>query len=699
VSSFPISLLRTVSFASLALAAPALADEAGDAAADDSTIVVLAPEYAEGRIGSATKTDTPLRDVPQAISVVTRDLIEDASLRSIADVVRYTPGVIVGQGEGHRDQLTIRGQNTTADFFVDGVRDDVQYFRSLYNVDRVEVLKGPNAMIFGRGGGGGVINRVSKTPRDTAFNAFAASIDSYGSGFIEGDVNATVTDALALRVNAFYERLDNHRDAFDGGRFAFNPTLLWNAGEATSFLLSYEYVDDERGVDRGVPSARPGTIANPAGPVRGFRDAFFGIDDLNETDFNAHVVKLTSTRKFSDAVSISNKLSYGDYDKIYTNVFPATPVQPAGTVGIEAYSDPTNRSNVFSQTDLVVKVDTGGIGHTILLGNEIGFQDTTNERRNGFFGAATRVFVPFVDPVSIPTPTFATIRATATDADVLAFYAQDQLSIGEHFEIVAGIRYDRFKLKVENLISGASFERTDDLWSPRLGVVWKPIEAASVYASYSRSFLPQSGDQFSSLDLTTEALKPEQFDNYEIGFKWDIRESLSLTAALYRLDRSNTRAAGPVPGTTVLTGEQRSKGLEIGLSGKITPVWRVSAGYALQDAEIRRTTTAAPAGRDIAQVPKHQASLWNHYDITDRIGFGVGVYHQSKSFASIGNAVVLPSFTRVDAALFVVLSDNIEAQINVENVLDEGYFPTAHNDNNISTGGPTAARLTLRTRF
>jgi catecholate siderophore receptor len=222
----------------------------------------------------------------------------------------------------------------------------------------------------------------------------------------------------------------------------------------------------------------------------------------------------------------------------------------------------------------------------------------------------------------------------------------------------------------------------------------------SVYASYSRSFLPQSGDQFSSLDLTTAALEPEKFVNYELGFKWDVRDALSVTAAVYRLDRANTRAADPAdPSRTVLTGAQRSKGLEIGVSGEIRPNWSVSAGYALQDAEIRRTTTAAPAGRKVALVPRHQASLWTRYDFSRRLGAGLGVYHQSNSFTSISNTVVLPAFTRVDAAAFVRLTHGVEAQVNVENLLGSDYFSSAFNDNNIMPAAPTTVRGTLRLSF
>jgi catecholate siderophore receptor len=356
-------------------------------------------------------------------------------------------------------------------------------------------------------------------------------------------------------------------------------------------------------------------------------------------------------------------------------------------------------------------VATGPLSHVLLAGFEYGKQDTRNERINGFFtGVPTtsggrRTTVSLADPLVVPNvefragPTHAGNRAVETDADVLAFYVQDQISIGRYFDIIAGLRYDRFELAVENLFTNQLFERTDDLWSPRLGLVFKPIEPLSLYASYSRSYLPQSGDQFLSLDVTTSALEPEKFDNYEVGLKWGIKPTLNLTAALYQLDRTNTRAnlAG---GVVALSGEQRSRGFELQLNGEITRRWRLTAGYALQDAEVRTATAACTTGNcDVAQVPKHQASLWTRYDLTGRIGAGLGVYHQSKSFASITNAVVLPSYTRVDAAAFFTLAEGIQAQVNVENILGERYFSTAHNDNNITPGAPTTVRGTLRFSF
>jgi catecholate siderophore receptor len=285
-------------------------------------------------------------------------------------------------------------------------------------------------------------------------------------------------------------------------------------------------------------------------------------------------------------------------------------------------------------------------------------------------------------------------------ATVAAAYVQDQVRPAEWLEIVAGLRFDSFTVDVDDFRSGGSFSRTDHLWSPRLGVVLKPSRRLSLYASYSRSYLPQSGDQFSSLTAVTADLKPERFDNYEVGAKLQLPGGLLATAALYRLDRTNTRATDPNnPSLTVLTGAQRSRGLEFGLERSITSRWLISGGYSLQKAEITSTTAAGPAGREVPLVPRHSASLWNRYDVTGELGLGLGVIARSKSYATISNAVKLPGYTRVDAALYDKLPHGIQAQLNLENLLGAHYFPTANSDNNIAPGAPRAAKLTLGYRF
>jgi catecholate siderophore receptor len=696
------------------LAAPLHAADDGTGTRPEIVVTGTRSPYSTDAISSATKTPTDLRDAPQSVSIVTGQQIRDQGLRSVGDLLRYVPGASVSLGEGNRDQIVLRGNGSTADFFVDGLRDDVQYYRGLYNLERVEVLKGPNAMIFGRGGGGGIVNRVTKRPEANAFARADLSLDQEGAGWGAVDVNLPLGGHVFGRLNAVYERLDNFRDVYGGHRIGINPTLAFVPDDDTRVDLSYEYDRDRRVTDRGIPSAGPGTVADPARPLDGFRDTFFGLPGVNRTRFDAQILHGELRHRFSPNLTFTSRWLYGDYDKLYQNAFSSTPVTidagGARQVGIDAYRETTRRQNLLNQNDLVWTISTGPLRHTILAGFEWADQHNRTAHVNGFFdsGVATvndghRTFVPLTDPIAIPPITFRAgpgNRSVRGEADAVAFYVQDQIAIGDHVDIVGGLRRDRFRLRLDDFIADGGFARTDVLWSPRLGLVLKPTGALSLYVSYSRSFLPQSGDQFASLDPILQALEPERFDNREIGAKWNLGHSLSFTASAYRLDRTNTRAVDPNdPTRTVLTGAQRSRGIELGLTGQIRPNWRISAGYALQDAEIRSTTAAAPEGRKVALVPHHQASLWNRYDVSRRFAAGLGLYAQSRSFASISNTVVLPGYARVDAAAYLRLAGGVEAQVNVENLLGAHYFATASNDNNIMPGAPRTVRGTIRFQF
>ena len=715
ISTLSVMLSASV-VAVLSLPAHALPNDGVDLAIDaqSGTEIIVTGKidgYRTEKTSSATKTNTPLIDVPQAITVLTREQIDDQAIRSVADLVRYVPGLSAGQGEGNRDQITLRGNNSTADFFVDGLRDDVQYFRGFYNVDRVEVLKGPNATIFGRGGGGGVFNRVTKGPI-IGTNSATTEVtgDTFGSWAATGDVNLDLGGA-AFRLNSFYEELDSHRDFYEGARYAVNPVIGTELAGGIKLQLGYERVGDTRVTDRGVPSF--------AGrPLAGFRDTFFGVPGVNSTPFEANVVRARAEAPLTDHLTVNGQLLYGDYNKSYTNAFPATavalnPITGARTLGVEAYFDLTQRENFIAQGNAEWRVSTGGIDHVVLFGGEYTRQDSGNERRNGFFNttapltAAKRraTEVALRDPFVVPPFTFIAgrdgnaNRNTRSELSQGSVYLQDQVSIGDYVDVIAGIRYDRVDLAINDVIVRRSFKRSDDLWSPRFGLVLKPVANVSLYGSYTRSYLPQSGDQFLSLTATDAALVPEQFNNYELGAKWDINPRLQATVAVYQLDRTNTRATGPRPGDIVPTGSQRSQGVEFGLTGNLTKRWQTSLGYAYTEAEITSRTLSASIGDRIGQVPRHQFSLWNRYQLLDRLGVGVGLYHQADQFTTISNDVTLPAYTRLDLALFVKLTDRIDAQINVENVTNTTYFPVAHNDFNISTGAPTNARFTLRARF
>jgi catecholate siderophore receptor len=681
-------------------------DAAYDVAADEgeedsrNTIIVTGASqgYAATNSVTATKTDTPLLDVPQTINVITREQMNDQAQRSLSDVLRYIPGVTVAQGEGNRDQIILRGQNTTADFFLDGVRDDTQYYRGLYNLDRVEVLKGPYALIFGRGGGGGIINRVQKSPQlDEQIVAGRISGSSYGAYDISADLNAPLGDSIAVRVNANYEKLNNHRDYFNGERFAWNPYIAAKLGENWKVGLSYEYVNDDRVLDRGVPSV-PTAAGQPNIPLSGARDQFFGVPGVNRTTLEAQIVKLRLDGKLADNLEFSSTILYGDYDKSYTNVFPNGAVNTAAnTVALAGYIDPTTRENIIAQSNLIWDVTSGGIAHKILFGAEFGDQESTNQRRNAVLTpGAFNIAAPVFPGVTFPAIT----RDTVSSVKFYSVYVQDQISISDHFDIIVGLRYDRFDIKGTDLapIIDRPFARKDDKFSPRIGLIYKPQENISVYGSYSESFQPRSGDQFLTLTTTQENLAPEKFTNIEIGAKWDIRNDLSVTVAAYNLDRTNATTPNPInPALTINVGETRVNGAELSVTGRITPDWQVNAGYAYQDAALRGNE-----GVRLGQVPKHQASLWNRYNFGGGFGAGVGIIHQSSQFAairSIPETTRLPSFTRVDAALFYDIGKRAKLQLNVENIFDTDYFSDAHNNNNISTGAPINARLSLAVKF
>jgi len=641
---------------------------------------------------TATRTDTPLLDVPQSVTVVTRQQLDDQAIHSLGEVLRYVPGVTVGQGEGNRDQITLRGQNTTADFFLDGVRDDIQYYRGLYNLERVEVLKGPYALIFGRGGGGGIINRVQKTPNaGGAFASGRASTNSFGAWDLSADVNAPSGDRAALRVNAAYETLESHRDFYEGERYAVNPYVAVDFGAGWKAGLSYEYVNDDRVTDRGVPSLG-------GAPITGYRDQFFGVPGVNRTTLEAHILKARIDGAVTPNLEFSTTVLYGDYDKAYTNVYADGPATAqAGTVPLAAYTDPSTRQNLLLQSSLVWDLTTGDVGHRILFGLEYGDQDSTNQRRNGVLSNAT---FNLANPV-FPTLAFPTLNTnTASNVTSVSAYVQDQISLGDRFVIVAGLRFDRFDIEGVDLQPNPDrpFARVDEKVSPRIGLIYKPQESVSIFGSYSESFLPRSGDQFRTLSTTQQNLEPEKFTNHEVGVKWDVRPNLNLTAALFQLDRTNATTPDPAnPAATINVGETRTQGIELAATGRIRPNWQLAAGYAYQDAALKGNDTVR-----LAQVPEHQFSLWNRYDATDRLGFGLGMVHQSSQYAAIRTSTTttrLPAFTRVDAAVFYDLSDTIRLQVNVENLFDQTYFSDAHNNNNISTGAPRNGRFTLRARF
>jgi catecholate siderophore receptor len=660
------------------------------------TVAAPAPAYRPGTITSGTKTAADARDVPQAITVVTQPFMKDRMMSNIADVVRYVPGVIAHQGENNRDQIIMRGNSSSADFFLNGVRDDVQYYRDLYNVERVEALKGPNAMIFGRGGGGGVINRVTKEAAFAPVTEVVVQGGSFGDRRFTGDLGRVLSPHVAGRLNAVYEQSDSFRQGVSLERYGVNPTFTVTPDANTMVTVGYEYLHDWRIADRGIPSFQglPADI-DPS--------TYFGDPRRSHVDADIHLASTAIGRHFG-AVSVHNRTLFGDYVRGYQNFVPGAVSADQTQVALSAYNNRTDRVNVFNQTDLVWAASTGRVRHTILAGAEIGRQATANLRNTGYFDdRATSTWVPYDNP-STDLP--VTFRPSATDADnrvrtrVAAAYAQDQVELLPAVQVIAGIRVDDFDLEFHNNRTGEDLGRVDRLASPRAALIVKPVQPLSLYGSYTVSSLPSSGDQFSSLTSVTEQLAPERFHNYELGAKWDIAPGLLLTTALYRLDRTNTRATDPEdPARIVQTGGQRTNGLEVGLNGRLTAAWQVVAGYARQNAFVTSATTAARAGAEVAQVPHHTASIWNQIQVRPRVALGVGLVRRTDMYAAIDDVVVLPGYTDIDAALSITPTPALRLQVNVENLWNRTYVVNADSNTNISPGSPRTVRVALTTRF
>lgn len=685
--------------------------------------------YVATSTATATKTNTPLMDVPQSISVVTKEQAKDQGSRDLAKALTYVPGIVMGQGEGHRDAPTIRGVSTTADFFLDGVRDDVQYYRDLYNIDRVEVLKGPNAMIFGRGGGGGVINRVTKKADGERIYEATTTYGSFDTKRIEVDAGQAVTNDFAVRIDGMYENSGSYRDFVDLERYGINPKMTFRPDDNTKVRLAYEYFNEDRTVDRGIPSD-----FLTGKPAKTGRSTFFGNPDESYMYFESHVVTATVEHKFDNGIEIKNHTQYGNYDKFYQNVFAATalnqtpgtgsgPVAPAiGRIGLGAYNQATQRESIFNQTDVTAKVDMGEyVSHTLLAGVEFSHQKSDNQRDPNSGNYAMNS-VLFSNPQSTQVPLWNSNPGPFQHStlDVAGVYVQDQIAITKYVDLIGGVRFDRFDLDYNcQTPSGLSnrcatggtpanasttnFSRVDEVWSPRAGIVVKPVENLSLYASYSKSFLPGSGEQFANLvgGVTGSAnLEPEEFTNHEIGFKWEVMPRLAFTGALFQLDRENTLVAVTVGGVTqnLQVGKTRTEGGELALTGYLTNDWEVVAGYGYQEAEVVRGTSTT-TGKDVALVPRHTFSLWNKYHFLPNWAAGLGVISRSDMYSNVSNAVTLPGFARVDAALFWDINENWKAQLNVENVFDTNYYSTAHNDNNITPGSPRAAYVTLTSKF
>ncbi|MEM9599620.1 MAG: TonB-dependent receptor, partial [Pseudomonadota bacterium] len=458
---------------------------------------------------------------------------------------------------------------------------------------------------------------------------------------------------------------------------------------------------------RGIPTGADGS------PVEAFEDIVFGDPEANETRLEAHILRATVTQQFSETLKGIFNASYADYDKLYANFYASGYDPTTNIVQLDGYVDTTQRKSLNLSGNLVGEFETGSIGHTIVAGLEYIDTSNNNDRFNPVFstsGGDREFFVPtrplnlsgqagvnaagvaFTVPFSDPNDD------TEADVEVFSAYIQDEIAISEKLDIVVGARFDSFDIDALDVLTGTARSRKDDEISPRAGIVFKPQESVSIYGSFSRSFLPRSGEQFASLSGTTEALSPDVFENLEAGVKWDFMPGLNFTAAIFQNDQTVAARANNNPEEFEIQGLE-VKGFELQLQGQVTDALFVTAGYSYLDGE---TDTGLEAPREL---PENMFSLYGNYLVTEQFGVGLGVTYQDESFitdrdfAKVGAHPTLPSYTRVDASAFYDISDDLRIQVNVENLTDTLYFPNAHSTHQATVGRPLNARFTVSGRF
>ena len=644
---------------------------------------------------NALKTPVRILDVPQTLSIVTDDDIKNQGFRELGDIVRYTPGVNTSQGEGHRDSIVFRGVRSTADFYLDGVRDDVQYYRSLYNLEQVEILRGPNALLFGRGGTGGMINRVTKKAViGEEFGLVDFGADTFGAFDVAADYNWQTADNTALRVNFHVDSLDNHRDLYDGDRTGFNPTMRIQMSDQTTVDLSYEYADHERFIDRGIPTEN-------GRPVESLENITFGTSDINLTTLEAHILRANISHDFSDSRKGNLIIQSSDFDKRYTNLYASG--YDGTLVTLDGYDDPTERENLIISGNIVSEIEMGATTHTLLVGAEIIDTDNKNLRYDTYWSTTgndkesfqiSRPLDISVNSAGVATAVdFVTKLKSQTESDikVKSLFIQDQIDVSDNLKLLLGGRFDSFDITVTDIKGGSAESRKDEEFSPRAGIIYKPQDNVSLYLSYSESFLPRSGEQFKKLSSSSAKLDPDVFESTEIGVKYDISPELSFTASYFDSEQILATPDDTGEGAEII-GLQVD-GFELQLKGQVNEKLFMALGYSNMDGQTK-------SGGEPREIPNSTLSLWAMYQVNDRFSWGLGMTRQGESNISNDKpGLILPDYSRIDFAVNYDVSEDLQVSLNVENLGDDLYFPHSHSTHQASVGEGINARLSVRRRF
>ncbi len=681
---------RVVSDAAVATAAAAGAAASTEEAPQDS-IVVTGERY---RINTLNSRLPDVRDAPQSISIIPREIIEQQAASTLNDVLRNVSGISMAAGEGGGgpggDNLTLRGFGARNDIFVDGIRDFASYTRDTFNVEQVEVVKGPASAQTGRGSTGGYINLFSKQPKlDTFVNATAGiGAPDYVRGTVDLNVDGSqfgFGGGTALRVNALYHNADTPgRDHVGSERWGIAPSVAVGLGTSTRAILSYFRLEQHNMPDYGIPFV-PSTnevledYANRPAPVD--YDNYYGLTKRDYEDTTVNMATFALEHDLSDGIRIANTTRYGH--SVRDSLYSAPRFLNTTTTLIRA--QPQSRDTVdevlLNQTNLFAKFETGSVRHDAIVGFEVSREKSRNQLRSVTEGTPTDLFDP--DPTRPWEGTVTDLpgEIVRAKADTVAVYAFDTAHLSDRFLVTGGLRWEQNKSEFHPAPSQttlADIERKDSYLTWRAGATYKPVSNLSLYVGAGTSVNPSIENLTQTNPSEAQgALKPERSRTYEIGAKWDgFRGKLLLTTALFRTDKVNARTPGLVgEPDLVLDGKQRVDGFELGATGRITERWQVIGSYTYLDSEVRKSGTASEIGNPLANVPKHSGTLWMHYILPQGIEVGGGIRYVGKRFTN-ANALTrrtVEDYWVADATLGYDISEKMTLRLNAFNLFDKRY--------------------------
>lgn len=685
----------------LAIACMALAPQialAQNAPTGDTTLPEV--KVKDGVVGSdynpATSSigggiETPLRDIPQSVTVINSALMQAQGATSLADALRNVPGITMGAAEGGSigNNFNLRGFSARTDLYLDGMKDRGQFYRDVFSLDAVEVLQGPSSMLFGRGSTGGVINQVSKLPTQERFATATVTGGTQPSFRVTGDLNQPIDTTSALRIAAMGQDVHSTRDVMQNHDYGLAPALTFGMGTPTEVTFNALLTHNHDMPDYGLPPVN-------GAPAKVDRKTFYGAtDDRTIQD----VVNLNGTikHKFGNGVTLRNQTYFSRYSidaresgpnnvgtlspaGVYT-AFPAanlgnvTPLPLSQLyVGLGSHDRSITDTSLYNQTDLIFEFATGGVRHQLVAGLELGrdTNDTQNFSRN-IPGNPNNYFraVSLVDPVYEPAGEIKAVAGNHVQADAtdVAPYINDTIAFSDPWKAVLGVRYDRYNASITNSINQPpSASQSVGYTSVRAGVIFQPTDVQSYYFSYGTSFNPS----LETLALTSgqQSLDPETSRQFELGAKWDVLDgNLSLTAAIFNIEKDNTRSQIS-PGVYELTGNVRVRGFQASVAGRLTSNWQVFGGYTYLDAEIVKASILDNTqGKVPANTPKNSATLWTTYNFTRDWQAGTGIAYMSDRFTSNTNAVKVPDYFRWDA-MVGYFRPTWGLQLNVFNITD-----------------------------